>query len=294
MPEEELWQVIKLRHYVLSLLNHPVRLSYLKLCGRRKFEPPPKIESQVIDYAFASGLALSVGDLGATITGTDSDRLGRRDLLAQGPYVKLGRFARIPFVGGAMPDIFGAPAALATMAACHALVCVPRNGLFSQVERQVALVKAAFDWMEKEPLLAFRKDKEELLKVWRRQIMGVLEPEYSLGLKRAEALFEAGVRAFRVYSPEPGRDAEKLVKKLNELYSDEIEIFAGQVVSLDQAKRFEEAGAVGIYIGIGGGGRCITALRSGSTVDWPGLLWQFRGKLKIPVVVEGEPRIMWA
>jgi len=96
----------------------------------------------------------------------------------------------------------------------------------------------------------------------------VLEPELTKGLVRAEQLYQAGVRAFRVYSPEPGKEAVQLIASLVKTYGQEIEIFAGQVVALDQALAFEAAGAHGIYIGIGGGGRCITAWRSG--VQWTG------------------------
>jgi len=56
---------------------------------------------------------------------------------------------------------------------------------------------------------------------------------------------------------------------------------------LKQAKELEEAGADGLYIGIGGGGRCTTSVRSGSVVGWPELLWQLRGAVNIPVIVEG-------
>jgi len=54
-----------------------------------------------------------------------------------------------------------------------------------------------------------------------------------------------------------------------------------------QAQKLEAVGADGLYVGIGGGGRCTTAVRSASVVDWPELLWQLRGKIKIPVIVEG-------
>lgn len=40
-------------------------------------------------------------------------------------------------------------------------------------------------------------------------------------------------------------------------------------------------------MGIGGGGRCITGVRSGSVIDWPMLVWDLRGEIEIPVVVEG-------
>jgi len=45
--------------------------------------------------------------------------------------------------------------------------------------------------------------------------------------------------------------------------------------------------ADGLYVGIGGGGRCKTGPRSGSLVDWPSLAWQMRGKINIPIIAEG-------
>ena len=117
--------------------------------------------------------------------------------------------------------------------------------------------------------------------------MGVLETVPKLALKRAEALYKVGVRVFRVYSPEPGRDALLTVQALRKAYGNKIEIFVGQIVDVEQAKKLEAAGADGLYVGIGGGGRCITGVRSGSVIDWPQLVWSLRGEVKIPVVVEG-------
>jgi len=54
-----------------------------------------------------------------------------------------------------------------------------------------------------------------------------------------------------------------------------------------KAQKLEAAGADGLFVGIGGGGRCITGIRSGSAIDWPELVWRLRGQIKIPVIAEG-------
>lgn len=284
LSESELIQTLKLRRYMLEIFNHPERLKNLK---KAEFTPPPKVSNETMEFAVSSGMAMAVGDLGSIVTETDNGRVSRRSLLLSGPFIKLGKYPRIPFASGAMPDVFGSPASLATMAMCHGLACVPRNAFFSDIQRQVDLAKAAHDWLENETLLTGRKDAKTLLKKWRRNLVGVIETEMTVGLRRAEALYQAGIRAFRVYSPEPGNDSLRMTKKLRAAYGNKIEIFAGQVVSLRQAKLLVESGVDGLYVGIGGGGRCLTAARSDSVVDWPALLWQLRGEIDVPIIVEG-------
>ncbi len=287
MPEDQLWETLKMRRYMLEIFNHPDRLEALSKVQKQSFKPPQKVSNHIMEDSFSRGLALSVRDLGAQVVGTDGSRVGRRALLQSGPFLKLGKQARIPFSSGAMPDVFGAPAALATVAMTHALANVPRNGVFSQLKRQVDLIEAVFAWMESEEMLNERADRRALLSLWKKNVVGVVEPELNEGMKRAKALFKAGVRSFRVYSPEPGKDAELLVQRLRKTWGGEVEIFVGQVASVSQGVRLQEAGADGLHVGIGGGGRCITAVRSGSVVDWPNLLWQMRGEVTVPVIVEG-------
>ncbi len=287
LSEEKLHQTLKLRRYLLEIFNHPQRLEALAKVQAKKFSPPQKISSKVMTSALANGLALSISELGLQVKGATGKRIARRNLLLNGPFIKLGKYARIPFSDGAMPDIFGAPAALATMAESHALACIPRNGCFSNITRQADLAKATLDWLANEPLLQNRSDKNNLLKIWQQNVVGVIEPEIKSGLLRAKALYQQGIRSFRVYSPEPGIDALYSVEALRKTYGDKIEIFVGQLTSVEQAKKLESAGADGFYAGIGGGGRCITAVRSSSVVDWPDLVWQLRGEVNLPIIVEG-------
>ena len=280
-------KTLRLRQYILEVFNHPERIEELKKVQASRFVPPPAISSRVMDSCASEGLSLSISDLGVRVVGSNRARVGRADRLRAGPFAKLGRYARSPLVGSAMPDIYGSVSALSTMAQLHCLVGVPRNSVFHDIARQVDLVKDTFKALEESEVLIGRSDKKWLLNQWKHNIMGVVETEPKQALLRARALYTVGVRTFRVYSPEPGLSVLTTVKALRKAFDGDIEIFAGQVVDVEQAKMVEEAGADGLYVGIGGGGRCITGVRSGSVIDWPELVWNMRGVIGIPVVVEG-------
>lgn len=289
LSPERMIRILRVRQYFLELFNHPERIVHFKNMQRRKFIPPPKVRSKVMETIIKDEIALSISDLGIAAVGSQGNRISRTKRLLYGPFVKLGRRARSLLVGSAMPDVYGSVYAISTMAQCLCLVCAPRNGPFSDIKRQVDLVKEVWNALRESEVLIGKTTSEKrfLLKYWRHNVMGVLEAEPELAFKRASALYNAGVRVFRVYSPEPGLGPLITVKSLRKRFGDEIEIFAGQVVDVGQAKQMEAAGVDGLYIGIGGGGRCTTAVRSGSVVDWPVLLWQLRGEIGIPVVVEG-------
>lgn len=287
LSPEVMIRTLRLRQYVLEVFNHPERMEALKKVQRSRFVPPPITQSKAMDTCMSQGLALSISDLGVAVAGSNRQRVGRADRLRVGPFVKLGRHARSPLVGSAMPDIYGSVSALSTMAQLHCLVGVPRNSVFHDVYRQLDLVKETFKALEESEVLVGRKDRHWLLNQWKHNIMGVIETEPKKALFRAEALYDVGVRTFRVYSPEPGQSVLQTVKELRGQFGDKIEIFAGQVVEVDQAKALATAGCDGLYVGIGGGGRCITGVRSGSVIDWPELVWKMRGQINIPVVVEG-------
>jgi len=287
IPPDLMIKTVRVRQYFLELFNHPDRLAELEKVEQSVFVPPPKVHSNVMDYAQQQGLALSISDLGVQVVGSGRSRVGRADRLRFGPFVKLGKHARSLLVGSAMPDIYGSVSALSTMAQLHCLVGVPRNSVFQDIKRQADLVMETHKALEESEVLIGRKDKKQLLTIWKRNLMGVVETESQKALLRAHVLYEAGVRVFRVYSPEPGLSVLLTVKALREEFGNRIEIFAGQVVDVQQAKKLEAGGADGLYVGIGGGGRCITGVRSSSVIDWPQLVWDMRGEISIPVIVEG-------
>ncbi|MBI2103742.1 IMP dehydrogenase [Candidatus Woesebacteria bacterium] len=289
LPQEKLIQTLRMRWFFLEMFNHPYRAYFLKKINMAKFVPPPKVRSALFDHVLKTGLSLSIGDFGASVVGSQKPRVGRSERYAQGPFVKLGRQARSIFVGSASPDVWNASPAIATMAASHCLTTIPRNGVLSDIKRQADLAKESFDWLKKidEHLLKGRTDKKPLFNMWKNNIGATIEANPEKSLNRAKALHKAGIRTFRIYSPEPGTEPVKTLKLLRKEFGTSIEIFVSHIIDVTQAKRCEEYGADGIYIGIGGGGRCITGVRSGSVIDWPSLLWLLRGEISIPVIVEG-------
>ena len=289
LPQETLLETLRLRRFFLELFNHPYRTHFLNETTKNKFQPPKKISCNAIENALSNGLSLSIGDLGASVDEGMKKRIARTERYAQGPFVKLGKQARTLFSGSASPDVWNSAAALATMAASHCIASLPRNGVTSKVQRQADLAKETFSWLTEmeETILAGHPQKAMVAKHWRNNIMGTLEASPQKALERAKILNKAGVNTFRVYSPEPNADTIETVRFLRKEFGKDAEIFAGQAVSVDQARALEKADADGLFVGIGGGGRCITGVRSGSVIDWPGLLWQLRGEIGIPVIAEG-------
>jgi len=277
--------------YYLEVFNHPERLKALFAVDDKEFSPPQATNNPILDSHTSEIIGIS--EFSLTPTGSDKDRTKRTERFKNGPFVKLGRQARIPFVGSANPDIWGSTPAIASMAMSHALCGVPRDGFYSDPVRQADLAKSVFEMLDKSPALIGKEpaDQEKILQMWKNNVMGVLEANPQKAQDRFDHLYKAGVRTFRIYSPEPGsgplETLKALRKKEREENLDPIEIFVGQVVDLDQALALEDAGADGIYLGIGGGGRCTTGVRSGVGINWPQLVWEMRGKLNIPIIVEG-------
>ncbi len=277
--------------YYLELFNHPERIEQLFLVDAGQFIPPEHSDNTILDGK--TNEIVGINEFALTPTGADKDRTKRTERFKHGPFVKLGRQARNVFVGSANPDIWGSTAAIASMAMSHSLCGVPRDGFFSDPYRQAELAKQTFNLLERSPALLGKDQvtQNKLLEMWRHNVMGVLEADGDKALDRAQILYDAGVRTFRIYSPEPGSGPLETLEALRKLektnHWEPIEIFVGQVVDLNQALALEAAGADGIYLGIGGGGRCTTGVRSGVGINWPQLVWEMRGKLKIPIIVEG-------
>lgn len=289
LPQETIVKTLRLRRLFLELFNHPYRISFLSQINSQKFTAPKMVISTAMDWAQKTGMSISIGDLGAAICGAGKDRVSRTQRFARGPFIKLGRQARHIFVGSASPDVWNSSPAIATMAASHCLAGIPRNGVLSSVDRQAAVAKETFVWLNEmaKQILKGRADAAYVKKAWRHNVMGTLEASPEKALIRASALYGAGVRVFRVYSPEPGSGPVVTVQALREEFGSRIEIFAGQVVEVDQGIALQQAGADGLFVGVGGGGRCITGVRSGSAIDWPELVWKLRGQINIPVIAEG-------
>jgi hypothetical protein len=277
--------------YYLELFNHPQRIA--RLLATPIFTAPQKHALNIFSKAKTTRQAISINQLALSPQGHTQPRVSRSEKFQAGPFVSLGNQPRSLLVGSANPEVWGSAPAIAHMAQTHSLIGIPRDGFFSNIQRQADLATSVLTWLEKSPLLVDRpaEQAEQLLTLWKHNVMGVLEVSPKKGLARAEALYQVGIRTFRLYSPEPGSDLVKMVKLLRKLEKqnnwEPIEIFAGQVVDTDQAVQAAKAGATGLYVGIGGGGRCKTGVRGGLAIDWPELIWSLRGAVAIPVIIEG-------
>lgn len=301
--------------YYLQLFNHPSRLKYLYAQSGKTFVPPQAAFHPLFFFKRLMAQSVTIKDIKLNATGSQQPRVQRTEAHRQslfvsyrrpwswwdrvqnwvtGSQVNPGRWqARNVVVGAANPEVTGSPMALASLAQAHSLVCVPRDGFFSDIKRQVALVEKTHQWLERSPILEGKKpkDRAKLLEFWRHNLMGVLEANTDKAPERVTALYNAGLRTFRIYSPEPSSvplETLKLIRTLERQKKWEpIEIFVGQVVDVQQARDLEAAGANALYFGIGGGGRCITGVVAGLSINWPELIWKLRGQVKIPLIVEG-------
>lgn len=301
MPADAVEQTILAWLYYLDLFNHPERLVALFKQSESAFLAPGSSQNQIFSQALSRRQAINIADLKLEAGGTDKKRRSRTKLHATGPFVSYqhqvgegGRAqARNLLVGGANPDIFGSAMAIATLAQTHSLVALPRDGFFSRVSNQVGLAHEVFAWLERSPVFVGKTSEEQakLLEFYQHNVVGVLEANPQKVLIRAQALYEAGIRTFRIYSPEPGSDALDTLQMIRAWQKadglEPIEVFVGQVIDATQAIALQNAGADALYVGIGGGGRCITGVVGGLTINWPQLVWELRGKLDIPIIVEG-------
>lgn len=105
LSPEIMIRTLRVRQYVLEVCNHVERLAALKAVQRSVFVAPPVVQAHAMETAKNEGLSLSISDLGVAVSGSNRERVGRADRMRVGPFVKLGRFARSPLVGSAMPDI---------------------------------------------------------------------------------------------------------------------------------------------------------------------------------------------
>ncbi|HLD03494.1 MAG TPA: IMP dehydrogenase [Candidatus Dojkabacteria bacterium] len=289
LPNKFVLETLRMRRFFLELFNHPYRMTFLDKVNNQEFIPPPKIHFDALQHSKTRGLSLSIGDFAATAVGAEHPRISRNDVYAQGLYVKLGKQARHIFAGSESPDVWNSSLAIATIAACQCLATIRRNGVLSGVKRQCDVAKEVFITLEylASTVLKNRSDKEKILGYWKNNVSGALEARADKALERATALYDTGVRSFSIYSPEPANDCITTTRLLRKKYGKDIEIITGLLVSAEQAKNAQDAGADALVVGVGGGGRCTTAIRSGTATDWPELVWELRDQVNLPILVQG-------
>lgn len=280
----------------------------------KPFVKPVEGNSQVMDRINAEGKIVSFSNLRIKSPAPENGRHSRRRINgALGEHVIMGR-ARIPFALGSVPDV-GSALAYITMAQSNGMVFISRDKILSDDNKQVELVKKVIDclWKMEIPdrILPCEAD---LKRFW--QIKGLPQEKFNQQVTMAEYIrelrsswvanvgaaikaskegfdqtqrlyYDAGCRSVRVYSPEGGKEIVDQAEKIENELPQDLKIAAGQIIDLNTALAAQEVGSDLLVTGMAGGSQCITSENAGIPVNTPNLLYELRGKVKIPIGVEG-------
>jgi hypothetical protein len=305
-----------LRSYDLINWNNPDKVFSRLRLEQKLFKPPIPGNSAVMERFSEKGGIVSFNNLRVKPPSPTSERKSRKERYCNIEVNLMGR-ARIPLALGSVPDI-GSALAYITMAQANGLVFVSRDKILTDIDRQVDLVKVVIDVLNKVSLpaqllpnkkqleyfwqlkrysrenytfdFALNQYTKELRQSWVDNVGAAIETSPG-GILRAKKLYQAGCRLFRVYSPEGGLEIPKIVAELRGMseFSDRsrVKIVAGQIMDVDTAIATEKAGSDAIIIGVAGGSQCTTAVNADIPVNTPNLLYQIRGKVNIPIGIEG-------
>ena len=305
MPKEIIEEAEKSRFYALTILNHPERIANLVENQKIPFKKPSLGHSRVLDRAEQEHTLLNFSDVASVQPDLSSNRLHRRRLFSQGPFIptslKKKYGVRLPLSTGSM--ITGNPEMIAASAMTGSLTTVYKEGLCHVPKIQSEVVKEAVNILYeaiKDPFWAERKDKKVLLDFWLSQIGITVGPEVKEAVERVRLVFplvKAGKLknlAVRVYNPQVSKETVETVKRLRKEFGDSLEIFAGQANSVEAAQELVYAGADSIGQGIAGGLRCTTSIVSGVAVSVLRDLWRMRGKVDAPIYVDSSVSYFWS
>ena len=303
------------RSHDLIRWNKPRRfLDRLKI-AQTPFARPAPGESRVMDRLEAERRVVGFDNLRINPPPPENSRQSRTEVNNKLELNIMGQ-ARIPFALGSVPDV-GSFLAYVTMAQANGMVFVSRDKILSDFDQQATLVKDIINHLKRvnlpkeiepneEELLEFAQimkltekplTTDQLRKIYFSELrnswianVGIAIEASDEGIKRAEYVRKkTGVRLVRIYSPEGGIEIVDTTKKLGEKSKGRkpyIKV-AGQVMDEKTAIRAEEAGANGLFNGVAGGAQCTTSVEADISVNTPNLLYEERGKIGIPIGVEG-------
>lgn len=311
IPEQDLAEQRKNRSHDLIQWNTPdVFLQRLQK-QNDPFVPPEKGNSTVMAFLNANKIGVSFSDLRIESSPPNGRPRERRTVNYTTQETKIMGRHRIPFALGSVPDV-GSALAYDTIAKAGGLALISRDKILSDPDKQAFLARTVIDHLRSVPLPPklvpntlqleqFRSIQNlnpgissedtlslyvnELRQSWIDNIGAAVEASPK-ALIRAQKLYEAGCRMFRVYSPEGGREIIDTVKLLRKEFGNDIKIIAGQVMHVDTAKEAEES-ADAVMIGVAGGSQCTTSVNADIPVNTPNLLYALRGEIQIPIGIEG-------
>lgn len=323
IPKEKIEQLQEERSYDLIRWNTPDRFLFRLQLGQQEFVPPVPGKSRVMDDLHAKGKVVSFSDLKIEAPEPVNGRKSRKRI-DQGIEANIMGQGRIPFALGSVPDV-GSELAYITTAMANGMVFVSRDKLLSDPDQQAAVVRKVIDYLKNVQLPEELKPNEDQLSEFT-QIIGLTDPltdtnrgearekyfhalrgswvanvgaaieadaqgdDGSKALDRAQKLYDAGCRMFRIYSPEGGMEIVDTAKALRKMFADDksVKIVGGQIMDAKTALKAEHAGCDALFIGVAGGSQCTTSVNANIPVNTPNLLYELRrGEISIPVGIEG-------
>src|SRR3990167_353444 len=303
VPDEihfESWRIQ--RDLNLAIANHPARLFTMDQLEQIGFIPPPKVKRprkrrRPIDIAEKNGEILWLSDLGQIRQlklkrkAANHPQVHRTPFLAVGPLSFVGDRVRSFISVGAMSDITGSVLAGVTLSKMHVLWHVPKDGIYSDPKKQSEFVRAVVSELNNpdDPLLRYYspEERKQLIDRWISCMVISTEADPDKALRRFELAFNAGGRSARPYQHTGGIEVVKTTEGLKKNFP-VAEIFSSQISSEYITQACEDAGASGGILGVGSGGRCITAKMAALIPTNAHLAWNLRGKLhRMPIMAEG-------
>ena len=319
IPEDISESLRKERSHDLIQWNRPSQVLNRLKVGKPTFDAPVEGKSHVMDRLAADGLVVSFDDLRSESPVPTNGRQSRSDIDSKIEVNIMGQ-GRIPFALGSVPDV-GSFLSYTTMAMANGMAFVSRDKVLSNIDEQAQLVGDVINFLrtvelpkETHPTINDLKIFKNMFNIdlrpesiespyrgqhlediyfnmlresWVGNVGAAIEADPERALKRAEALYEKGCRLFRIYSPEGGTEIVDTARALRQRFPDDAQIVGGQIMDLRTASRAENAGCNALIIGVAGGSQCTTSVNADIPVNAPNLLYDLRGKIDVPVGIEG-------
>lgn len=283
--------------------------------SHREFTPPVDGNSPVMNRLIAEGRVVGFSNLAIESPTPSKDRHSRKAIDDTLGEHRIMGMARMPIALGSVPDI-GSVLGYMTVAQSNGMALIARDKVLSDTDKQVAVVERVIDGLQSmelsdyimpdtsdlqrfgeltgipsetfDPEVALARYIAELRASWVANVGAAIETS-SKGLDRAKRLRDVGCTLLRIYSPEGGREIVSQVAALRDVFDGDprMKIIAGQMMDTETALDAQRAGADALIIGVAGGSQCTTSKNAGIPVNTPNLLYRLRGKVNIPIGIEG-------
>ncbi len=287
--------------FYLQALTHPAALQSRILMQQAGYQPLPGKEIPLFERFLEQGVACTYEDFGLKPRGAlpnDGVQESSSKILAQGCFSWISRnHVGFPTTSNSMPST-NSVEALASLAIMGTFACIPTDGHLVSIESRVRFAQRLREAIDNHPVVLFHKHREHILsnsntvqqELCSRKdfIVATLKQNPKTVVDEAKALYDVGVRTFRVYDAGSTNQMYEAVALLRQKLPKDITIIVGQVTSVEQARILVELGADAIIVGIGEGGICTTPVVGSLAPDNILVAYELcKAGLGVPVLCDG-------